>query len=59
MVGTHAPVGLYLMGLTSFHRNNHFAAIASDQPALETFPPEKGQHFLHEVSKRDETKSIR
>ncbi|KAI0028994.1 hypothetical protein K488DRAFT_80404 [Vararia minispora EC-137] len=29
--------------------NNHFAAIASDQPALESWPPQAGGEFMHET----------
>ncbi|KAI0312333.1 hypothetical protein OF83DRAFT_1067370 [Amylostereum chailletii] len=29
--------------------NNHFAAIASDQPALESWPPAEGVKYMHEV----------
>ncbi|KAG5734048.1 hypothetical protein E4T56_gene9465, partial [Termitomyces sp. T112] len=29
--------------------NNHFAAVASDQPALECWPAPKGTHHLHET----------
>ncbi|KAG6908111.1 hypothetical protein DXG01_006080 [Tephrocybe rancida] len=29
--------------------NNHFAAIGSDQPALESWPAPKGTHHLHET----------
>ena len=30
-------------------RNNHFAAVASDQPAFERWPPVEGEQHLHQV----------
>lgn len=33
------------------YRNNHFAAIASDQPSLESWPIREGDVHLHQVSK--------
>jgi kynurenine formamidase len=35
--------------MMQFLWNNHFAAIASDQPALERWPPAEGTRFLHET----------
>ncbi|KAH8918157.1 hypothetical protein BT69DRAFT_1353591 [Atractiella rhizophila] len=35
--------------MKAFLWNNHFAALASDQPSLERWPPPEGQKYLHET----------
>jgi hypothetical protein len=35
------------LSVTSNYRENHFAAVASDQPVLERWPAPKGVELIH------------